>query len=175
MISSSPQVCVSIYTYNIYNDAYIYIIIYCMINYMWKNALSYIIIYTCNYIWVYKIWSTRSRNISFDFVWSHTHYTISFHMLFWGWTSSYPHFGDQEIHGHPRGEYHKRKSSKSRSKLSCGTYLRQLQLPAAVTMWQPILGLIHEKLRATPSNNMWLCGLVSPYCLGWWWLGLVCW
>ena len=80
-------------------------------------------------------------------------------MLFWGWTSSYPHFGDQEIHGHPRGEYHKRKSSKSRSKLSCGTYLRQLQLPAAVTMWQPIPGTDSWKIKGNPLQQyvaMWL-------------------
>ena len=43
-----------LYTHTTYIMMRIYIIIYCMINYMWKNALSYIIIYTYNYIWVYK-------------------------------------------------------------------------------------------------------------------------
>ena len=57
MISSSPQVCVSIYTYNIYNDAYIYNYIYCMINYMWKTHFPislYILIITYGYIKEYQ-------------------------------------------------------------------------------------------------------------------------
>ena len=81
--------------------------------------------------------------------------------------------------GHPRGEYHKRKSSKSRSKLFCGTYLRQLRLPTATPR------VARGAANSQCGSQFWdwfmknegrpppTCGLVSPYCWGWWWLGLV--